>query len=344
MRDLKEPDALLAARSASPDTFYEFATNPANQRARRYVNAEIDRRFGGNTKFDASVRLSRGLVGVAVDYERQGLAIVIDPSKVDKAELQGALNREAALGNRAVPGSTVTPVRVLEGCSTSEDLVEVYQKIRGQKALGGLPYGYSLNPRNSTWEIYTEDHAAAAQEFADQQRGRVTVVPTEWVPQSDDRYNDRQPHWGGARITRRTVGGNCTSSFTVNSQNSAEGQAHVTAGHCWPVGSVIDSGSFYFGNVIRRPNFPLFDTALLNASDQNYDDNLYNGVTSTSSNIDISGVDTPVYTTTSGNRIAGLNVCGNRDAPFDVSLAETYQHVQVNLGVCVATTPTYQAC
>lgn len=407
---LRDQADLYNPKSSDPYLFTEFALNGASQRARRPVHAELDRRFGLDLKTDSSLRLSRGLIGVVLDYDRKGLAIVVDQGLIDRPGLQQALNREAAAGRTANPGSTADPVTVVASCFSAADLVTTYQELRDQKALGGLPYGYSLNPRNSTWEIYTSAYSEEAQEFARRHSGRVSVVPVDIGPGSTDRYNDRQPHWGGARITRRSVGGSCTSGFTVNSESSAEGQAHVTAGHCWPVGSVVDSGSFYFGNVIRRPNFPLYDSALLNAADQNYDDNIYDGVnnnaTANAENIDMSGVDTvaggdlvcvsgsvsrrvcnlvvdrvtgacpqaggettalivaqkigstvfvngdsggPMYTRTSGNRIAGMNVCGVDEellpnGPFDLSFAEQWTNVTSNLDVCVATTDSYQAC
>lgn len=69
------------------------------------------------------------------------------------------------------------------------------------------------------------------------------------------------------------MGNICSSGFTVNTASS--GKAMMTASHCFNNGQRIESGSQAYGTAQAKSSYPTYDMMLINASTQNYDDDIY---------------------------------------------------------------------
>ncbi|MFH8612909.1 hypothetical protein ACH4D5_36105 [Streptomyces sp. NPDC018029] len=81
------------------------------------------------------------------------------------------------------------------------------------------------------------------------------------------RFNDQQPHRGGAEI-RMTYGGRtaaCSSGFAVRRVEDGK-RAMTTAGHCAPTGTEATSGEFRFGTFVRSFYDDAVDAALLSGT------------------------------------------------------------------------------
>lgn len=92
------------------------------------------------------------------------------------------------------------------------------------------------------------------------EHGQVTVTASAGI-ETQSRYYDTAPYWGGAAIYR-SDGARCTASFVV--RNSAGTRYMVTAGHCGGVGTTWrTAGGVYVGQTVSRPSYPSYDMELI---------------------------------------------------------------------------------
>ncbi|MFE0176155.1 hypothetical protein ACFWZ2_27915 [Streptomyces sp. NPDC059002] len=86
--------------------------------------------------------------------------------------------------------------------------------------------------------------------------------PASGAPAS--RFNDPQPHRGGAEIRMTYLGETvaCTSGLTMRRVEDGK-RAISTAGHCAPSGTAATSGEFRFGTFVRSFQDDVVDAALI---------------------------------------------------------------------------------
>jgi hypothetical protein len=85
------------------------------------------------------------------------------------------------------------------------------------------------------------------------------------------RFNDSEPHWGGAAIGATMWGPVCTSAFTVILLDSGN-RGSVTAGHCpFVADETLYSGSHTYGKLKERhPRYPLYDMSSIRPNGQSF--------------------------------------------------------------------------
>jgi hypothetical protein len=120
-------------------------------------------------------------------------------------------------------------------------------------------YGHHVDPENGVAVIETDAPADVVapllEEFGDDVEYRTGTTGRL------NRFNDPPPHWGGATVRSGTA--TCTSAFNV--RNSAGTRFMLTAGHCFPQGATVRSGSntYVMGTVVNRAPFPTWDMELI---------------------------------------------------------------------------------
>jgi hypothetical protein len=158
----------------------------------------------------------------------------------------------------------------------------------------GDTYGGGLSPYTSAWNVTINGTEAAASRAEAGLGDNVTVsaVSSDIGRMSGSRVADAQPHWSGAFIRNNPTGTGCTSGIVVDTASA--GKAILTAGHCWAVGTTVESGAYAYGSVTRRAPYPTYDIELINASSQNYDDDIYaNPIRAVGNPYDVSGKRSP---------------------------------------------------
>jgi hypothetical protein len=254
-----------------------WIAQPTVQALKDSFDAEVARTFPHAPKIDDQI--DQGLIGVVADHHRKQLVVVVDDGFVDvtglQARLQTALTQEQH--QNPLIGSAQLPIRVQTGCNSAAELTKARSVLQG-----GTWYpegktttaGWYLDGHDSTYHVtFTESEHASAEALRSELGDLVTIDWAQAPSTLDDRADDGQPHWGGARIGPVGAAGNtCSSGFTVDTASG--GKAMITAGHCFDLGQAVESGDEAYGAVTRR-RFPRYDMAIIDASNQNYDDDLY---------------------------------------------------------------------
>ncbi|MBW9214791.1 S1 family peptidase [Mumia sp. zg.B53] len=184
----------------------------------------------------------------------------------------------AALVNRLTSGLSATARRLLTVRTserTAQELRDAWVGVTAQQwrtADAAPTAGYSMD-LDPELEAVVVDVAAAPPRAAarlDRQAAPVegvdagaVVVRYTGSAARASRTSDTSPHWGGARITSPSKV--CSSGFTVRSKSSST-RYSVTAGHCGANGTSWYSGSYYFGQIAGRSNYPAYDQARLAGS------------------------------------------------------------------------------
>lgn len=255
-------------------------TNPATD----VIGAAVVATFGSLDKERPLRQLEGGYLGTAIDDEAQALVIVVDPQVADVDLLRKALAGSDLAG---------FPVRLQEGCHSAQELLDSGARLMDElamRAMVGDTYAFELNPYISKWDAFVQEGpetTALSKAFGETVNFTTSEQPA--VRQSGSRTNDQQPHWGGARIGRASDANSiCTSGVTVDTATA--GKAILTAAHCFNVGNNIVSGSYAYGELKREAPYPAYDLAVINASTQDYDDDIYaNPVRDITNPYDVSG-------------------------------------------------------
>ncbi|MGQ0845098.1 MAG: hypothetical protein ACT4QF_13295 [Sporichthyaceae bacterium] len=275
---------MIPESSASRAAHAKRFTDEHVKTKQRTFDKEIRARFGDPdpTKADPYAQLRRGLIGVAVDYSKSELVAVVDPARVDRNQLSAAIVSAATADKARAPQAPTVASRTGAACNSTADLLEAVEVLRAADwhPRAKLAHsGHELNAADSTFHVYIDD--AEVSEALKKRLGKlVTVVDGRIGPSAGTRNSDSMTasdgHWGGARIQPTSGGEQCTAGFTVDLPTAAQGQAMVTAGHCFTAAQQnISSGSNAYGVSITRPNFPTFDVRVINSSGQNYDDDIH---------------------------------------------------------------------
>jgi hypothetical protein len=338
------PDVNVSRAATPTSAGYEhqrWVADEAGQKAMSAIESSMRLQFGEQSKESPYGQLANGLIGITVDDRAKQVVAVIDPALVDGAALTSRLSKVAQ--NRAADAALLD-VRVQAGCHSARDLMTAISTIQQRDwhpQATKATYVGSLNPRTSTYEYTFAENDRAVGEALQARLGDLVTV--DFGPAGRyDRADDGQPHWGGAGIGLRGGSSNfCTSGFTVNTQSA--GKAMVTAGHCFENGEQVESGDEAYGMAQGKTNYPAFDMMLINASNQNYDDDVYhNPIFLENSPLDVrGGADAAVGTVICISGMISKAVCGNRVANFTGEICDPP-------GVCtrglMTTTNTTTAC
>ncbi|MGQ0624991.1 MAG: trypsin-like serine protease [Sporichthyaceae bacterium] len=277
------------------------------QENKRSVDAAIAQRFGDNTKSELHRTLAAGLIGVGPDHRAQQLVVLVDPKKVNVAELQTELRTRASNASRSRPeNGPPIGIRVQAGCHGSDELIKADQIIaeRAWHPRAGTTALFSMvDATTSTVKVSFNMSDREAAEALQATLGPVVTVELNGGGVRDkirtnDTWSSSVGHWGGAEITNGNVA--CTSGFAVDTPTA--GKAFVTAGHCFDNGEAISSGSSSYGTAQGEYDFPVYDMILLNGN-INYDDDIYH---TTDPNANETS---PIDVTGHANGSAGEGVC-----------------------------------
>lgn len=263
------------------------------------VEADLEKRFGVNSKTIPDQQLRAGLIGAAWDAVSKQVVVVVD-ARVDSTAVALGLDRAVAVTRSAAASA---PIDVRKSCRSAAGLLEAGRIIGQRQWHSGArvaSFAWHLDPLAMVHRIsFSEQSRPAAEALKRQLGDRVSIT---WGgAQRTDRADDGQPHWGGAGVgvVGDPRGNTCSSGFTVDTTNA--GKAMVTAGHCFSNGQRIESGDEAYGTAQLESNFPAFDMMLINASNQNYDDDIYhNPLRPEQSPLDVSG---------SANASSGASLC-----------------------------------
>lgn len=293
-----DDDALHASGTETEMGWFEheeWIANDGSQVAKDALDDKIIQRFGDDSKANRYVRLSNGLIGVALDHYAQEIVVVVDPTLVNVGQLAAELAAVAEAEHQRDPTVAKLVVRVQPGCFSSAELLAAGSTIDAQiwhPGASQVSYSSKLEESDSTYHLLFAEVDRPVAEALSDILGKLVKIKYTAVggPTRDDRADDGQPHWGGAGIgvDGDGVGNVCTSGFTVDTE--AAGKAMVTAGHCFRNGDIIESGNEPYGRAQGEHDFPAYDMILINAANQNYDDDLYhNPYRAESDPIDVDG-------------------------------------------------------
>ena len=289
-------DQLNSADSMTAEGYFEHEAWIADERVQLVkdaVDEALNQRFPqADPKVDAV--FATGFVGQVADHVHQRLVVVVDPALVDVTALQAQLTTTATAA-RVKYLAPELEVAVQPSCHSTHDLTKAHERLVAAdwypNALSTTS-GWYLDAHDSTYHVFFQEKNRAAAEALKQRLGDVvTLEYQDGESTLDDRVDDGQPHWGGARIG--PVGGSntCTSGFTVDTGSA--GKAMITAGHCFSLNQAVESGNEAYGSITRR-RFPTYDMEIINASNQNYDDDLYHDpIWAENDPMDVEGGSTP---------------------------------------------------
>lgn len=325
---LKQASVPLADGSLAHE---QWIAGRGPQLALESVRARLVARFGENTKEQPFRQLAAGLIGTTVDHTTQQVVVVTDPA-VASGGLQSELRGVSAAASRADLGTPQLGVRVQAGCHSAAALTDAAGVITGRSWHGRAAqatYGGYLDPDTATFAFTFDPADRDVAEALTARLGDRVRISYGGVARSD-RADDSAPHWGGAAIgvDGDGIGAVCSSGFTVDTASA--GKAMVTAGHCFNNGQVIESGDEPYGTAQGKSNYPAYDMMLINASTQDYDDDLYHDpYVAENSPIDVSGSGDPgVGASICISGMIHKSVCGNSvkalDAYMCSSLGCTY--------------------
>jgi hypothetical protein len=241
----------------------------------------------------APAQLGRSVGRASTLSEENAARVAAGQSKAARLELDA----KAAAKVSSAPQSAA---RVANSRFTAQSLGKLKNELAAKAGKPGVAYGFYYDERTDS--VVVEGNLPRTQ-LPKQAvaKGLITYKHSTDVGR-ESRDNDSTPHWGGSAITR-SGGVRCTSAFTV--QTSTGARRAVTAGHCGTVGTVWNSGSYYFGNMTSRASFPTWDLALLSGS--TYGSYIYMGGST--------GVGTP--TGAFGNPVVNVNYCTSGSTTYE---------------------------
>lgn len=260
----------------------QWRANDEAQVALSRLAAAVDQRFG-DTEEDPWIQLRSGFIGIAPNDEDHTVYAVVDLPEAERAALERDL--QGAAGDSIV-------VRTHQGCNSAAGLLAQAELLTSTRSLSEVSaYVGDVDPNTATISLGVYPEAAGAigiiRKAIDPAFVTITELAERPTRDSGGRTADAQPHWGGARI-HIGPGGYCSSGFAIDTASA--GKAFVSAGHCGVVGNNVSSGTHGWGSVTRRGNFPARDMLVINASNQNYDDDIYmNPIWSVNDPIDVGG-------------------------------------------------------
>jgi hypothetical protein len=167
--------------------------------------------FGEVSKEDPTNGLRRGYIGTALDHTTKTYVVVVDPAVADVAAVQRTMGTAAT---------------------------------RAHAQAKSARYGFRLDAHDPryvvTFSREDQDVADALVEMLGD------LVKIQYGTPSLRRFEDPEPHWGGAAIGLTPIVHTCTSAFTVVRVDTLA-RGSVTAGHCFEPSQNVYSGPQYYG-------------------------------------------------------------------------------------------------
>ncbi len=239
------------------------ATGP--QRAVRALGNKLASLFGEATKEDPFGPLGQGYIGSTLDHHRQAFVVVVDPSLVEVADLQRALDRVAARASEE-PGVPRLNVDVIAGCFAAPDLQAAQAEVMNRRwdpEAANASFGLYLEPMDSRLHV-DFDHRDWRAAFSLQRRLGDLVRISFGAPQrqAGARGDDVSPHYGGAGLhtTADNMIKTCTAGFSVILPGGGRGS--VTADHCVQDGvNFGNADDDPFGVAQEVSGYPNYDMA-----------------------------------------------------------------------------------
>jgi hypothetical protein len=257
-----------AARDEAFSSQAWMANDEAQQGIARLDEA-LNARFGTSDD-GGDDRLRSGLIGFAADQANRQLVAVVDPSLVDREQLQKELTAT----------TDAVAVRVQAGCHSSAELLAAKAEIESgswndSAQISKPSYGYYLDGLTSTWRVSFREGDASAASALEAETGDTVTVEFGDASRAT-RLKDGEPHWGGSGIRHprgRDDGKDfqCTSGFTAVLPSGSKGS--VSAGHCFVGDSQKNlwSGNQFYGVVgARAKPFPKFDMRRIKPSGESF--------------------------------------------------------------------------
>jgi hypothetical protein len=208
------------------------------------------------------VALAWGVIGVT-GSQAEGYIVTVasgtNPEQTREMIVEGLPADEA--GKLEVRGSAVA----------AADIAEAWDRVQQRdwvEAGSTRTYAIDLDPVSGriVIDLYEPDGRIGAAErdaLLAINPDLIEVHVSEQTASRASRSNDTSPHFGGASISG--PGGTCTSGFSVT-LNSSGNDKGITAGHCGSNGDAFSSGSYFFGDLVGKSNFPTYDQARLSGS------------------------------------------------------------------------------
>ncbi|HEY9289095.1 MAG TPA: hypothetical protein VIT43_13845 [Candidatus Dormibacteraeota bacterium] len=124
--------------------------------------------------------------------------------------------------------------------------------------------GWGIDPQRHTIRIgLTSVSGVAQRDAAKAFHGMATLVKQPRA-QAQSRYLDSQPYYGSDHLTD-SPGNPCTSGFAAYDTSNSSHRGFLTAGHCYPSGTVVlqgykDSGGLHYSGNLGKVNRRSFST------------------------------------------------------------------------------------
>ena len=251
--------------------YQDWIANDASQAALDRVQSLLKSYFGLGEDSGDLESLRGGLIGIALDHAAQTVNIVVDPTRVDAADLSSRAT--AALGR-----STFN-VKVVAGCSSAQGLADARRFLDRRMEASHDGWGYYLDAHDSTYHVTVSPELKGHASFLQSRLGDRVTIEFE-TSALLNRQNDGQPHWGGAGIRAGSYNSNnCTAGFTVRLPGGNRGS--VTAAHCFDDGSGIngrnvESGTEdYGGQTAGAHDYPSYDMVRIGNGGHTWDNRIH---------------------------------------------------------------------
>lgn len=206
------------------------------------------------------------LIGPWFDHDLEQYVVVLSADSRREADISRELT--SAKGSLAV--------RVERSCTTKAALTQVEDQLRNRSwhpQAAEATFAFFIDAATSQVRVQLDlKNPELRQALIDRFGSLVSIEEGDMGRGS--RGADSAPHWGGAGI-RKTgeTQATCTSGFAIDVGTPVQYRGIVTAGHCYGVNSNIYSGSYYFGRISRKQQYPTFDMALI--TDSTYGHSFY---------------------------------------------------------------------
>lgn len=217
--------------------------------------SDADAQFAAAT--DAVDDLGADFLGGYVDLEDRAYVYVTDPAAdVDPDEV----------AERLAEATERFAFRVEPGCHPREDLEAIHDRITGSGFLDGWEHAgveVGIDPATGTVAVTIggTDPDGLADDLEERHGDQVTVTVDDGAvaQAAGSRLNDRQPHYGGARV-RQVNRPNCSAGFAVDLPGGP--RIMTTAAHCVTGAGVtmVNGQGSRFG-AIRHRSYPSGDVA-----------------------------------------------------------------------------------
>jgi hypothetical protein len=260
-----------ARTSAGHYEYQDWIANDSSQATLDRVQSLLESYFGLGENSGDLDSLRGGLIGIALDHAAQTVNVVVDPTRVDVADLSSRAT--AALDRPAFK------VAVIAGCSSAQELAGAKGFLDRRMEAAPDGWGYYLDAHDSTYHVTVAPELGKHASLLTSRLGDLVTIEFE-TSALLDRMNDGQPHWGGAGIRAGSYNSNnCTSGFTVRLPGGNRGS--VTAAHCFDDGSGIngrnvESGTRdYGGQTAGAHDYPNYDMVRIGNGGHTWDNRIH---------------------------------------------------------------------